>query len=120
VVNEDELGSLEYAAHAGTKLFVVLGHTRCGAVKGALDNTQLGNLTGLLTKIHPAIETAQCHDAKSDPCLNSVVEANVRNSMAEIRSGSPLLAHELEEKKIALVGGVYDVSTGRVHFLDEH
>jgi carbonic anhydrase len=118
VVNDDELGSLEYAAHSGTKLFVVLGHTRCGAVKGALENVELGNLTGLLSKIHPAVEAAHCTDAKSDRCVDSVAEANVRHSMDEIRARSPLLAHELDEKKIALVGGVYDVATGRVHFLD--
>ena len=75
VVNDDELGSLEYAAKVGAKLIVVLGHTRCGAVKGALDGVQLGNLTGLLDKIHPAIDAAHCTDSHSDQCVDSVAEA---------------------------------------------
>jgi carbonic anhydrase len=120
VVNDDELGSLEYAAKVGAKLVVVLGHTRCGAVKGALDGVQLGNLTGLLDKIHPAIEAAKCTDASSEQCVDSVAEANVRQSMKEIRERSPYLAHYLEEGKLGLVGGLYDVSTGKVKFLDEH
>jgi len=118
VVNDDELGSLEYAAKVGVKLVVVLGHTRCGAVKGALDGVQLGNLTGLLEKIHPAVEAARCTDPHSDQCVDSVAEANVRQSLKEIRERSPDLAHYLDEGKIALVGGVYDVSTGRVRWLE--
>lgn len=119
VVNDDELGSLEYAAKVGAKLVVVLGHTRCGAVKGALDGVQLGNLTGLLDKIHPAIEAAHCTDSHSEQCVDAVAEANVRHSMQEIRARSPYLAHYLDEGKLALVGGLYDVSTGKVRFLDE-
>ena len=120
VVNDDELGSLEYAAKVGVKLIVVLGHTRCGAVKGALDGVKLGNLTGLLDKIHPAIEAAHCTEASSDTCVDSVAEQNVLHSMAEIRARSPYLAHYLDEGKIALEGGVYDVSTGKVRWLGSH
>ena len=118
VVNDDELGSLEYAAKVGAKLIVVLGHTRCGAVKGALDGVQLGNLTGLLDKIHPAIDAAHCTDSHSDACVDSVAEQNVAHSMAEIRARSPYLAHYLDEGKLALVGAVYDVSTGQVRWLE--
>lgn len=118
VVNDDELGSLEYAAKVGAKLVVVLGHTRCGAVKGALDGVKLGNLTGLLDKIQPSVEAAHCTDSHSDQCVDSVAEANVRHSLAEIRARSPYLAHYLDEGKLALVGGIYDVSTGQVRFLD--
>ncbi len=120
VVNDDELGSLEYAAKVGAKLVVVLGHTRCGAVKGALDGVQLGNLTGLLDKIHPAVEAAHCSDSHSDACVDSVAEANVRHSLAEIRARSPYLAHYMDEGKLELIGGIYDVSTGQVRFLADH
>ncbi|MFI5316361.1 MAG: carbonic anhydrase family protein [Myxococcota bacterium] len=117
VVNDDELGSLEYAAHVGSKLIVVLGHTRCGAVKGALEGVELGNLTGLLQKIHPAIDAAKCTDAKSDACVDSVAEQNVRHSLAEIRARSPYLAKALGAGKIALAGAIYDVASGKVTFL---
>ena len=117
VVNDDELGSLEYAAKVGVKLIVVLGHTRCGAVKGALDGVKLGNLSGLLDKIHPAIDAAHCTESSSDACVDSVAEQNVAHSIAEIRARSPYLAHYLDEGKIALEGGIYDVSTGRVRWL---
>jgi carbonic anhydrase len=117
VVNTDELGSLEYAAHVGTKLLVVLGHTRCGAVKGAIEHTELGNLTGLLDKIEPAVEAAGCNDAKDEACVTRVAEQNVRNSMKEIRAKSPYLEKQLEEGKLQLVGAMYDVSTGKVTFL---
>ena len=117
VVNEDELGSLEYAAKVGAKLIVVLGHTRCGAVKGALEGVQLGNLSGLLKKIHPAVEAAKCTDAKSEACVDAVAEQNVRRSLKEIRARSPFLAGYLDQGKLALVGAMYDVSTGRVTFL---
>jgi carbonic anhydrase len=117
VVNDDELGSLEYAVKVGAKLLVVLGHTRCGAVKGAIDGVELGNLTGLLQKIHPAVEAAKCSDAKSDACVTSVAEQNVRQSMREIRARSPYLAKYLDEAKVQLVGAMYDVDTGRVTFL---
>jgi len=117
VVNDDELGSLEYAAKVGAKLIVVLGHTRCGAVKGAIDGVKLGNLTGLLDKIHPAVDAAKCTDPKSEACVTSVAEQNVRQSLREIRARSSYLAHDLDEGEIELVGAMYDVETGRVTFL---
>ncbi|MGH9884022.1 MAG: carbonic anhydrase family protein [bacterium] len=119
VVNTDELGSLEYSVKVGTKLIVVLGHTDCGAVKGAIDDVKLGNLTGLLAKIHPAVLAAGCHDSKDPVCVNKVAEINVRNSIAEIRKQSPVLAGYLDSGKVRLVGGMYDVTTGKVRFLDE-
>ncbi len=78
VVNEDELGSLEYAVKVGAKLIVVLGHTRCGAVQGAIDGVQLGNLTGLLDNIHPAVTAAGCNSSKDEACVTKVAEGNVR------------------------------------------
>ena len=118
VVNDDELGSLEYAVKVGAKLIVVLGHTSCGAVKGAIDGVEMGNLTGLLAKIQPAVAKADCHDSHDDACVDKVAAENVRQSMREIRQRSPYLAQYLDAGKIRLVGGMYDVSTGKVTFLE--
>lgn len=120
VVNDDELGSLEYAVKVGAKLIVVLGHTGCGAVKGALDDVQLGNLTGLLAKIHPAVEAASCTSSKDEGCVTTVAGKNVLVSMKEIRERSPYLAKYLDEGKVELLGAMYDVATGKVTFLNGH
>ena len=117
-MNDDELGSLEYAVYVGTKLIVVLGHTRCGAIKGALDDVKLGNLTGLLAKIQPAVEAAGCGNSKDEFCITKVAEKNVRQSMKEIRERSQYLMNCLSEGKFELVGGMYDVATGKVTFLE--
>lgn len=118
VVNEDELGSLEYAAKVGVKLIVVLGHTRCGAVQGAIEGVRLGHLTGLLQKIQPAVEAAHCTDAQQEACVTRVAEENVRHSMREIRERSAYLAGYLDAGKLELIGAIYDVGTGRVTFLE--
>jgi carbonic anhydrase len=118
VVNDDELGSLEYAAKVGVKLLVVLGHTQCGAVKGALDGVEGGNLTQLLAKIRPAAEAAHCGDSKDEACVTKVAEANVRTSMREIRARSPVLANAIDAGTLRLVGAMYDVATGTVTFLE--
>ena len=118
VVNDDELGSLEYAVKVGVKLIVVLGHTSCGAVKGALDDAQLGKLTGLLAKIKPAVAAAHCTDSKDDACVTKVADENVRHAMQEIRAGSAYVAAALDAKKVKLVGAMYDVATGKVTFVE--
>jgi len=118
VVNDDELGSLEYASKVGVKLFVVLGHTGCGAVKGAIEDAQLGKLTGLLAKIKPSVTAAHCSDSHDNACVTKVGEENVRRGRKEIRDGSPYLAAALDAGKIKLVGAMYDIATGKVTFLE--
>ena len=118
VVNADELGSLEYAVSVGTKLIVVLGHTACGAVKGAMSDAKLGNLTGLLAKIRPAVDAAHCGGSHEASCVDRVAEENVRLSMKQIRDGSPYLARHLDDRAIALVGAMYDIGNGKVTFLE--
>jgi carbonic anhydrase len=117
VVNDDALGSLEYAVKVGAKLIVVLGHTSCGAVKGAIDGVQFGNLTGLLAKIQPAVAAAGCKDGADDRCLTKVAEENVRLALDQIRSKSPYLAKQFDAGSVAGVGALYDVATGKVTFL---
>ena len=119
VVNEDELGSLEYAVKVvGVKLLVVLGHTSCGAVKGAIDDAKLGNLTQLLAKIRPAVTAAKCSDAKDAACVDKVAAENVRKSMREIKERSPDLAAAIDGGTVKVVGAMYDIATGKVTFLD--
>jgi carbonic anhydrase len=118
VVSPDFLGSLEYAAKvSGAKLIVVLGHTNCGAVKGAIDGVELGNLTGLLAKIQPAIGAAGPKGSSKDEAyVTRVAEANVRQAIREIREQSPILKGMIDSGVLELVGGIYDVRTGRVTF----
>lgn len=121
VVDEDILGSLEYAcAEAGAKAIVLLGHTDCGAVKGAIEDLKLGNLTGLLSKLKPAIaatDTEGDKSAKNRAYVANVAKTNVTLGLENLRKQSPVLA-ELEAKKtIAIAGALYDVTTATVDFL---
>lgn len=122
-VNHDVLGSLEFSCKvAGAKLVVVLGHTQCGAVKGACDGVELGNLTALLNKIQPAInETKEPSDPSQRNAANAqfveaVAENNVHHSLQEILTKSPILKEMRDAGDIALVGAIYDVGTGKVAF----
>ncbi len=124
IVNEDVLGSLEYSCKvSGSKLIVVLGHQSCGAVKAAIDGVELGNITGLLNKIQPAIKNAESfegeHAASNKAYVNYVGEMNVKESMDEIRRQSPILKEMEEKGEIKLVGANYDVHTGAVEFFTE-
>mgnify|MGYP001133810928 FL=1 len=124
IVNEDLLGSMEFACKlAGTKVIVVLGHTSCGAVKGACDDAHLGNLTTLLSKIKPAVQAVtEPEDPAERTSMNldfvdHVAETNVRMTMENIRKQSPVLRIMEEDGEIAVVGAMYDISTGEVHFM---
>lgn len=121
VLDDDILGSMEFACKvSGAKLIAVVGHSNCGAIKGAIDDVQLGNLTGLLDKIKPAIDAVpddgRPRNSKNPEFVNKVAEANVRLVMQEVRQRSPILREMLDQGKIGLVGGMYDLSTGQVRF----
>jgi len=121
IVNDDMLGSMEFAcAAAGAKAILVLGHTSCGAVKGAIDDVVLGNLTGLLARIKPAIPATKFDGEKSSKnasYVDAVARTNVTLGLAEIRRHSPILA-DLEKKgNIKITGAMYDLATGVVEFV---
>ena len=121
VVNDDMLGSMEFAcAVSGAKVVLVLGHTACGAVKGAIDDVVLGNLTGLLARVKPAIPATKFDGDKSSKnasYVDAVARTNVVLALAEIRRRSPIL-EELEKKgSIKIVGAMYDLATGVVEFV---
>jgi len=123
VLNEDILGSMEFACKlAGAKAIVVLGHTRCGAVKGACDGAKMGNLTALLEKIQPAVamerETVENRTSGNAEFVERVALLNVKLVQRQIVERSEVLATMLEQGEISLVGGMYDVQTGAVDFHD--
>jgi carbonic anhydrase len=123
-VNSDILGSMEFASKlAGTKLILVLGHTACGAVKGACDHAELGNLTGMLDNIAPAVDAiteptdaAERTSANID-FVNAVGTKNVELTIDRIHEESPVLAEMEQAGEIQIVGGIYDIATGKVNFL---
>lgn len=119
IVNEDILGSLEFGSKvAGSKLIVVLGHTSCGAIKGACDDAKLGNLTGLIAKIKPAVSSipddGKDRTSKNYAFVEKVSEANVRMTVQTIRDKSPVLKEMEDKGEIKIVGAMYDVKTGKV------
>ena len=122
-VNEDILGSIEYGCKvAGSKLVVVLGHTSCGAIKGACDDVRLGNVTALISKLKPsvkAVETPEGTDRSSanGAFVNQVVYKNVEITLDNIRKLSPVLKEMEDNGEIEMVGAVYDIKTGVVDFL---
>lgn len=124
VENVDQLGSMEFAtAAAGSKLVMVLGHEACGAVKGACDGVELGNLTALLDKIEPAVEAVEGFDkgernSKNADFVAKVVEKNVRMTVDDIRKRSTVLAGLEKEGKIKIVGAIYSLQDGSVTLLD--
>lgn len=119
VVNEDVLGSMEYACKvAGSKLVVVLGHSKCGAVTSACQHVELGNITALLSKIQPAVRQveAEVGTITTEENVQKVADANVDVAISVIRKQSEILATLEKEGEIKIVGGMYDVETGVVTF----
>ncbi len=121
IANDDILGSMEFSCKlAGAKVVLVMGHSACGAIKGAIDNAELGNLTGLLTKIKPAIKATQFKgelSSKNAAYVDAVAQKNVELTIADIRKRSPVLA-DLESKgMIKIAGAMYNLETAMLNFL---
>ena len=124
IVNTDILGSMEFACKvAGSKLIVVLGHSKCGAVKGACDHVEMGNLTELLSKIQPAVYeekvTTSERSSKNSEFVENVAEINVKRSVRNIIERSFVLEQMLEEGQIGIVGAMHDIESGKVIFYDD-
>lgn len=124
IINEDILGSMEFACKvAGSKAIVVLGHTRCGAVKGACDHVEMGNLTTLLSKLKPAVQAEHTvkenRNSNNTEFVEKVAVNNVLLTMQAIHAKSPILNDMLSRGEIAMIGGMYDVESGIVEFYEE-
>ncbi|QXP50880.1 MULTISPECIES: carbonic anhydrase family protein [unclassified Cellulophaga] len=122
-VNEDILGSMEFASKlAGTKLIVVLGHTSCGAIKGACDHARMGNLTALINKIEPAVAAVKepkdesLRNSKNLEFVDAVSAENVLQTIKNVRDRSEILAEMEKQDEIKIIGAMYDISTGAVDF----
>ncbi len=124
IINEDILGSMEFGCKvAGSKIIVVLGHTKCGAIKGACDHVEMGNLTALLNKIKPAVydehsETENRNSSNSE-FVEKVATLNVKKALHAIMERSPILKEMVEIGAIGIVGGKHDIATGVVDFYDD-
>jgi carbonic anhydrase len=124
IINEDILGSMEFGCKvAGSKIIVVLGHTKCGAVKGACDHVEMGNLTALLTKIRPAVDdetqTKENRNSGNAAFVENVSVINVKRTVSSIMQRSPILKEMIENGEIGIVGGSHDITTGEVTFFPE-
>lgn len=124
VINEDILGSMEFGCKvAGSKIIVVLGHTKCGAVKGACDHVEMGNLTSLLTKIRPAVDdeltTQENRNSSNSEFVEKVAAINVRRTVKAIQERSPILKEMIEKGEIGIIGGSHDITSGIVTFYED-
>ena len=121
-VNEDILGSMEFATKvSGSKLILVMGHEHCGAVKAAVDDVKLGNITPMLEKIKPAVEAVEYAGERTSgnaEFVHMVCESNVMNTIAQIRKDSPIISEMEANGEIKIVGAVYDMDNGQVTFLN--
>ena len=120
-VNEDILGSMEFACKvSGSKVVLVMGHEHCGAVKAAIDDVKLGNITPMLQKIRPAVDLVEYEGdrtSKNQQFVHMVSESNVQNTIEQIRKDSPILAEMESNGEIKIVGALYDMDNGKVSFL---
>ncbi|MFV8347059.1 carbonic anhydrase family protein [Flavobacterium sp. ZB4P13] len=124
IVNTDILGSMEFACKvAGSKLIVVLGHSKCGAVKGACDHVEMGNLTELLSKIQPAVyqekETLTERNSKNAPFVENVAQINVKRNVKNIIERSFILEQMVENGEIGIIGAMHNIETGEVTFYND-
>ncbi len=124
IVNDDILGGMEFGTKlSGAKLIVVIGHTSCGAVRGACQQAKLGNLTGLLQKIKPAVSEAskksKSHDCAQAEFIDEIAKDNVLMVMKQIQARSPIIKQLIAEGKVGIVGGMQDLSTGKVTFFED-
>jgi carbonic anhydrase len=126
VVNTDIIGSLEFACKvSGSKLIVVLGHSKCGAIKGACDHVEMGNLTELLSKIQPAVYEEDLtlekdkRNSKNPEFVENVATLNIRRSVKAIVNRSYILEQMIEAGEIAIIGAKHDLDTGHVEFLED-
>lgn len=124
IINEDILGSMEFGCKvAGAKIIVVLGHTKCGAVKGACDHVEMGNLTALLTKIRPAVDdetsTKENRNSNNAIFVENVATLNVKRTVKSIMERSLILKEMIERGQIGIISGIHDITTGEVTFYQD-
>jgi carbonic anhydrase len=124
VINDDVLGSMEFACKVvSSKLIVVLGHTKCGAIKGACDHVQMGHLSGLLSKITPAIEEEKNiqvnRNSANEAFVERVAEINVKRSVQQILKSSAIIKELIENGQLGIIGAMYDVTSGKVTFYED-
>jgi carbonic anhydrase len=124
IINEDILGSMEFACKvAGSKIIVVLGHTKCGAVKGACDHVEMGNLTALLSKIQPAVydekTVTENRNSGNAEFVEKVASINVKRTVHAIMERSPILKEMIQAGTIGIVGGTHDITSGEVNFYED-
>jgi carbonic anhydrase len=121
IINEDILGSMEFACKvAGSKIIVVLGHTKCGAVKGACDHVEMGNLTALLSKIQPAVfdekTEIENRNSSNSEFVEKVAAINVKRTVNAIMERSPILKEMIQNGEIGIIGGIHNITNGEVNF----
>ncbi|MCC5013855.1 MULTISPECIES: carbonic anhydrase family protein [unclassified Legionella] len=124
IINEDILGSMEFACKvAGAKIIVVLGHSKCGAIKGACDDVEMGNLTALLSKIQPAVsaekDTVGNRNSSNEQFVEKVTAINIHRTVQAVMESSPILKELIDAGECGIVGGHHDISTGEVSFYQD-